>query len=344
MPETYPMAFITAPGKVEFQQCTLPDLGPRDVLIQVRASAICGSDLHLFKGRHPFAPLPVAAGHEIAGQVLEIGPQVSLVSPGDRVAVEPVIACGECHFCLIGEYHRCLHISFQYRQGQGGFTPYFIAHERWLHQLPASLSYAEGALLEPLSVAVHAVGRAGFQPGASSAIFGDGAIGLFMLLVIKHTGGGETFIAGIQPHRLELARQMGASAAINSLEEDPLPRILQATSGMGVERAFEAVGIEPTLVQALESLRKGGTAVLVGLFEQPLVSIPANLFIQKEITLSGSQGYCWDFQRAIRLIEQQGLRYGQMITHRLPLESIQEGFELLLDPANRAVKVVVTID
>lgn len=344
MPKTYPMAFITAPGKVEFRKRTLPDLAPHDVLIQVRASAICGSDLHLFKGRHPFAPLPVAAGHEIAGQVLKVGPQVTLVEPGERVAVEPVIVCGECHFCRIGEYHRCLNISFQYRQGQGGFTPYFIANEQWVHKLPASLSYSEGALLEPLSVAVHAVGRAGFQPGASSAIFGDGAIGLFILLVTRHTGGGETLVAGIQPHRLELAQQLGASAVINSLEEDPLPHILQATSGMGVDRAYEAVGIETTLTQALESLRKGGIAVLVGIFEQPLVSIPANLFVQKEIRLAGSQGYCWDFQRAIRLVEQQNLRYDKMITHTLPLESLQEGFELLQDPANRAVKVVLTID
>jgi 2-desacetyl-2-hydroxyethyl bacteriochlorophyllide A dehydrogenase len=338
------MAVIAAPGKVDFRERTLAELGPQDVLIKVRASAICGSDMHIFKGRHPFAPLPVAVGHEIAGEVIETGLKVSRIAPGDRVAVEPVIVCGECHFCLRGEYHRCMNISFQYRQGQGGFTPYFIAAERWVHRLPASLSYAEGALLEPLSVAVHAVGRAGIHPGDTSAIFGDGAIGLFMLLVIKHTGGGETFVVGILPHRLRQAKKMGASAAINSLEEDALERIRDYTSGMGADLAFEAVGIEATLVQTLESLRKGGKAVLVGIFEKPQVSIPANLFIQKEISLTGSQGYCWDFQTAIKLIEQQGLQFSSMITHTLPLEALQEGFDLLMDPVNRAIKVVVTID
>ena len=153
----YHTAIVTEPGIIEFQERALPELGTKDVLIKVKAASICGSDLHVYKGKHPSAPLPVAVGHEVSGEVVRIGGNVSGVALSDRVAVEPVIACGKCHFCLRGKYHLCTKISFQYRQGQGGFAPYFVVNERWLHKLPEDISYEEGALIEPLAVAIHAV-------------------------------------------------------------------------------------------------------------------------------------------------------------------------------------------
>jgi threonine dehydrogenase-like Zn-dependent dehydrogenase len=313
-------------------------------LIKVRAAAICGSDLHIFKGNHPFAALPVAVGHEIAGQVLETGKEVKKVKEDDRVAVEPVIVDGDCDFCRRGDYHLCENISFQYRQGQGGFTQFFIADEKWLHKLPKFLPYEQGALLEPLSVAVHAVKKAQLEIGDRCAIFGDGAIGLLILLAAKHSGVRDTYVVGLQQHRLELAGEFGATAVINNFRQDAVGIIGEYTSQSGVEVAFEAVGIETTLVQSLKVLKKGGSAVLVGIFEQPEIRIPANLFIQKEINLIGSQGYNWDFQTALTLVEGKDLPIGKLITHRLPLESLQEGFELLMDPKKKAVKVVIMID
>src|SRR5512135_2048686 len=121
MTQTYPMAIVSAPGKVEFLEKKLPELSPKEVLIGVKASSICGSDLHIFKGKHPSAPLPVAIGHELSGRVLKIGNAVSKLSEGERVVVEPVITCGQCDFCKRGEYNLCTRISFQYRKGQGAF-------------------------------------------------------------------------------------------------------------------------------------------------------------------------------------------------------------------------------
>ncbi|HSF80516.1 MAG TPA: alcohol dehydrogenase catalytic domain-containing protein [Anaerolineales bacterium] len=343
MQATYPMAYVTAPGKVEFREHRLPKMQVHQVLVKVRAASICGSDLHIFKGRHPAAPLPVAVGHELSGEIVQVGSEVTLLKEGDRVAVEPVIACGNCHFCQRGEYHLCLNISFQYRQGQGAFAPYFVADERWVHTLPANVSFAEGALLEPLSVAVHAVRKSGLQFGQTSAVFGAGAIGLLLLMVIKQAGGGDCFVVDLQPHRLEAARQL-SGIALNAREVDVLMYINEATSSLGVERSYEAVGIEATLVQALQVLKKGGIATLVGIFEEPQVSIPANLFVQREITLSGSQGYCWDFQRALELVGDGRVQLGALITHRLPLPALQQAFDLLSEPGNKGIKVVVTID
>jgi 2-desacetyl-2-hydroxyethyl bacteriochlorophyllide A dehydrogenase len=343
MKKVYPMAVVTVPGKVEFKERTITQLSDHDVLIRVRAAAICGSDLHVFNGRHPSVPLPSAIGHELSGVVERVGKGVSLFQEGDRVVVEPVIVCGTCEFCLSGRYNLCTQISFQYRQGQGAFTPYFVAEERWVHHLPESISFEEGALVEPLAVAVHAVGKAGIKLGWTSTIFGDGAIGLLILMLIKRSGGGETLVVGAQEHRLAKAMELGASEVFDNCEGDAVSAIMERTYGAGTDLSFEAVGQEQTLLQSLMVLRKGGTAVLLGIFEEPEVRITPNLFIQKEISLVGSQGYCWDFQTALKLMGQGAVRPGEIITHVLPLESLQDGFQLLMDKASQAIKVVIKV-
>jgi len=344
MEKTYPMAMVTAPGKVEFREKKLPKLSPKDVLIGVEASSICGSDLHIFKGKHPAAPLPVAIGHELSGKVLRIGKKVSKVKEGDRVVLEPVIVCGECYFCRRGEYNLCTNISFQYRKGQGGFAPYFVAKEDWVYSLPEEVSFEEGALIEPLSVALHAVEKGSLQFGHTVAIFGAGAIGLLVLLLIQRSGTGETFVIDVQDHRLKKAKEFGAFHILNNSKEDVIQNIFGITSQLGVDKSFEAVGMESTLVQSLKVLKKGGTSILVGIFEDPDVKIPANLFVQKEISLIGSQGYCWDFKKALKLIEYGKIKLNPLITHVLPLSSLQEGFELLLDPEKKSIKVVIKIE
>lgn len=341
MDKTYPMAFVSAPGRIEIQEKRLAPLSPKDVLIGVKACSICGSDLHIFGGRHPFAPLPMAIGHELSGEVLGVGTGVSKVREGDRVVVEPVITCGRCYFCQKGEYHLCAQITFQYRKGQGGFAPYFVVEEDWVHPLPQGISYEEGALIEPLSVALHAVQKGRLQPGYTIAIFGAGAVGLLILLMTRLSGIVEVFVADVQEFRLKKAEVLGASAVIHNRKDDAVEKILGGTSQLGVDRAFEAVGLESTLVQSLQVLKKGGSAVVVGIFEEPQVRIPANLFIQREISLLGSQGYCRDFQTALKLVEKGQVNLRELMTHVLPLSSLQKGFELLTDPGGEAIKVVI---
>jgi len=344
MNKTFPMAVVAAPGKVEFREQVLGQLHDHDVLIRMKAAAICGSDLHIFKGRHPSAPLPAAVGHELAGRVERVGGQVSRFREGDRVVVEPVIACGKCEFCLSGRYNLCSNISFQYRRGQGGFAPYFICDESRLYPLPANATYEEGALVEPLSVAVHAVNKAGIRFGNTVTIFGDGAIGLFVLMLVDNLGPGDTFLAGARADRLALATALGAIHVFDNLQEDAVAGILAQTSGLGTDFSFEAVGLQKTLQQSLDVLKKGGTAVLLGIFEEPKITLAPNLFIQKEISLVGSQGYCRDFQAALKLMEKKRVQPGRLISHVLPLDSLQEGFELLMDEKTDAIKVVIKMD
>jgi len=344
MKQPYPMAIVSSPGKIEFQEKRVPSLSSKDVLIGVKACAICGSDLHIFKGSHPAAPLPIAIGHELSGEVLNIGENVSKVKEGDRVVVEPVVICGECYFCRSGQYHLCLNISFQYRKGQGGFARYFVAEEDWVHKIPEKVSFEEGALIEPLSVAVHAIKKGNLQFGHTVAIFGSGAIGLLILLLSRLFGMAEVFVVDVQPYRLKRAKEFGASDVLDNSKGDAVQKIFEKTSQLGVDRSFEAVGLQSTLIQSLKVLKKGGTCILVGIFEDQDVKIPANLFIQKEISLSGSQGYCWDFQTALTLVEKAIVPLKKMVTHVLPLSSLQEGFELLMDSKSKTIKVVIKVE
>ena len=340
----HPMAVVTSPGKLEFIQRTLPSLGPTDVLLRVKACSICGGDIHLYKGKHPLASLPMAIGHEISGEVMEIGGGASKISVGDRVAVEPVVTCGDCYFCLRGEYHLCQNIRYQYSAGQGGFTPYFVVPERWVHRLPDSISYEEGSLLEPLAVAVHAARKADLGLGRSAAIFGAGGIGLFLLQAVKAAGCGKVVISDLLEHRLKTALSLGAGLAVNAGQEDPVERIFKETGGLGVDRSFEAVGLEKTFQQSAQVLKKGGICVLIGLFEDPLnVHFPVNLFVQREIQIRGCRGYCWDFQAGLELIRAGQVQLKPLISHQLPLSDLPKAFDILLDPQSKAIKVVIQV-
>jgi 2-desacetyl-2-hydroxyethyl bacteriochlorophyllide A dehydrogenase len=286
----------------------------------------------------------MAIGHEISGEVIEVGQSVSRVSLGDRVAVEPVMVCQKCYFCLRGAYHLCQNIQYQYSAGQGGFTPFFVVSEDRVHPLPDFLSYEEGALLEPLAVAVHAAKKAEPDLGNSAAIFGAGGIGLFLLQVVKAAGCGSVFIVDLLEHRLETARSLGATLAIDAARVAPVEKILEETGNLGVDRSFEAVGLEKTLQQSAHSLKKGGICVLIGLFEEPLkVNFPVNLFVQREIQVRGCRGYCWDFQTALELIKSRTVQLKPLVSHRLPLSELSRAFEILLDPKSGANKIVIQV-
>ena len=341
MNEVYPMAMVKTPGKVEFEDRPVPELTAGQVLIKTRAVSICGSDVHTFKGKHPFAPLPAALGHELSGEIAGVGEEVNRLQIGDRVVLEPMITCGHCEFCLKGVYNLCTNVSYYHRMGQGAFTPYFVADQQRVFKLPANVTFEEGALVEPLAVAVHAVKKAGIKMGEHVAIFGVGAIGLMILVLSRLQGAAGVFAVDVHEFRIEKARSLGAAGAFSNADGEALAQIIDRTGGFGVEVSFEAVGIQQTFVQALQVLKKGGHAVVAGLNAEPEVTLPANIFVQKEISLSGTQGYCHDFQTALALLENGAVDLSPFITHTLPSDAIQEGFDLLTTPGNEAVKVVI---
>lgn len=333
------MAVLETPGQALLVEREVPQLGDTQVLIAVKAASICGGDLHIYRGKHPSAPPPVALGHELAGDVVRVGAKVTSVAVGDRVTVEPVIACGVCPPCLRGEYGYCDHLSYHYRRGQGAMADYFVADQRYTYKLPAGLSYEAGALIEPLAVAVHAVKRARIGVGEKVVIIGAGPIGILVCAVCKAAGAQEIIVSDIADVRLQMACAMGATRIVISLNESVVDVVRQITDGRGLSRSIECVGSEKTFEQAMRCLCKGGVATIVGIFEQPIIQVPATLFVSQEITVQGAQGYCWDFETALALTKTIDL--GQLVSHVFPLQEVDRALKTALNREAKPVKIVL---
>jgi 2-desacetyl-2-hydroxyethyl bacteriochlorophyllide A dehydrogenase len=333
------MTVLQTPGLAQLVERDVPEPGATQVVIAIKACSICGSDLHIYKGKHPSAPLPVSLGHELAGDVIRIGSKVNSVRTGDRVTVEPVIACGACPPCQKGEYGYCDNLSYHYRQGQGAMADYFVVDQRYVYKLPVGMSYEAGALIEPLAVAVHAIKRAKIGVGDKVAIIGVGPIGILVSAACKAAGAREIIVADLANVRLEMAAAMGATRTVNSSQESVVDVVRELTGGRGIGRSFECVGSEKTFEQSMRCLCKGGIATIVGIFEQPTIQIPVTLFVSQEITVQGAQGYCWDFETALALSSVIDL--GRLVSHVFPLDEVDKALKVALNREEKPVKVVL---
>lgn len=339
-PITNHVGEVYEPFKTRFLERQIQELAPDEVLVRVRASAICGSDLHIARGLHPSAPLPVTIGHEFSGDVVAVGSQVTNARIGQRVTVEPCIVCGKCDACRHGNYGYCEHISFTYRRGDGAMADYVVVKEPYVYELPEYLSYETGALIEPLSVATHAVRRADIRLGETVLIIGAGAIGMMVAAMCRRSGAARIIIADFSDARLEAALQVGATDAVNSGRVDLEEEVRRLTNGKGVDKSFECVGRESCFLQAIMTLKANGTCTVVGIYEKPMVTFPASRLVTHEIHIQGAQGYCWDFPIAIAAA--RDLPMERFVTHTFPMDQLQQALETALDPKSGSIKVVLT--
>ncbi len=330
---------VYEPFKVRFLTKKIEELRSDEVLVKVKSSAICGSDLHIARGMHPSAPLPVTIGHEFSGDVAAIGENVHNVRIGDRVTVEPCIVCGECEACRHGEYGYCEQISFTYRNGDGAMADYVVVKAPYVYPLPDYLSYDTGALIEPLSVATHAVRRADVRLGERVLIIGAGAIGMMVAAMCRRSGAAEVIIADFSENRLKMALEVGATKAINSKELDLETEIMKLTDCKGVDKSFECVGRESCFNQAIMTLKRNGVATIVGIYEHPQVQFTASRLVTHEIKIQGAQGYCWDFPIAIKAAKEIPME--KFVTHTFSLDQLQEALDTALDRESNSIKVIV---
>ncbi len=331
---------VIAEGQTDFFTRTVALPKEDSVIIAVRASALCGSDLHIFKAKHPSVPLPATIGHEFSGDIVAVGSGVTHLHVGDRVTVEPCEACGICDACLHGEYGSCDKLSFIYRKGDGAMADYITVKASSVFVLPDTLSYEAGALIEPLAVAVHAVRRADVRMGQTVLVLGAGAIGLLAAALCKHSGAADVIVSDYSKFRLDMARELGATCAVNLAEGSDLETIVrQRTGGKGVDRVLECVGRQETFVQAMTLVCKQGLATVVGIFEQPEITIPVMKLVTNEIRVQGSQGYCWDFPIAMQFAREIALE--KLITHQFPLDQLQQALTTALDRTQNTVKVIL---
>lgn len=331
---------VVSEGEVAFFEREVALPREDEVVIHIKASALCGSDLHTYKAAHPTVPLPATIGHEFSGDIAAIGANVRHLCMGQRVTAEPCEACGVCEACRQGEYGACDKLSFIYRRGDGAMADYITVKAASVFTLPDSMSYEAGALVEPTAVAVHAVRRADVRLGDNVLVIGAGAIGLITAALCKRMGAREVIVTDMDPFRLEMAKTLGATRTVDPGNGDDLAEtVLLHTGGRGVDKSFECVGREATFVQAITALRKKGLATVVGIFEKPQITFSVMPLINKELRIQGSQGYCWDFPTALHMAEELDIE--RLVTHTFKLEDLKKALDTALDRSARSIKVLL---
>ena len=333
------IAFVREPYKVSIEERDLREMGDDEAVIEVKSSSICGSDLHIFKGKHPSVKLPVTIGHEFSGVVAAIGKDNNGFTVGDRVVLEPIINCGKCEACKSGNYGLCENATFSYRVGDGAMADFVVCKTAHLFKLSDSMSFDVGALIEPLSVANRAVKRSGAEAGDSVIIFGAGTIGLFITAILSYKGIKDITVVDYAAKRLEAALSLGASHIVD-LSVSNLEEFISENNPKGFDASFEVVGKEVTFNNALKYLKVDGTLVQVGIYEEPNISFDVSVLVSKQIKIVGTQGYNNDFEEVIEIADKLDLE--QLITHVYPLSRLQDALECNLNSSKTdAIKVLI---
>jgi 2-desacetyl-2-hydroxyethyl bacteriochlorophyllide A dehydrogenase len=315
-----------------------------DVILRVRAVGICGTDVHIFKGHDignlPHLPIPFVLGHEFAGEISKLGKGVKNYKLGDRVCAEIALSCGECYYCKNNEPLYCVSVREIGVDLDGAYTEYVAVPARNLHLIPDSMTFEEGALVEPLSSAMHPFERLSLGIGDTIAIVGAGPIGLLAVGVAKSLGFGKIIVAGRHRNRLELAQYMGADHVVDIDDEDPIKKVRNLTRGeMGADVVLEAAGNPIALGQSLEMCRKDGQVCFAGATVEP-ATINSLLIVGKALRVFGSFDYTWlTFERSIEMIASKKIDPKKIVTHRFPLEDVNKAFDVLLK--REAAKVIM---
>ncbi|MBY9004342.1 MAG: alcohol dehydrogenase catalytic domain-containing protein [Candidatus Lokiarchaeota archaeon] len=308
-----------------------PKLGYGEILLKVAYCGICGSDLHAFKGKHPFVPLPATPGHEFSGKISLIGEGVSEFEIGDRVTVEPSLVCNKCYNCKSGRYNICSELRVMGCQGDGAMADFIVIPANKAISLPDNLSLKHATLVEPLAVGVHAVTRGGNLLNKNIVVIGAGMIGLAVLICVVKAGAKRIIVTDLSDDRLEMAKNLGATSTINVSKINPVEKILSEQPHEGIDVVFECVGIEKSIRDAMDLLRKGGRVVVVGVFGNEVKINMANVQ-DREQEIIGSLMYTRsDFIKAIQMITNASFPLEMFITKTFPLEKVEEAFRAALD-------------
>ncbi|HUX22332.1 MAG TPA: galactitol-1-phosphate 5-dehydrogenase [Spirochaetia bacterium] len=322
-----------------------PTIEDNEVLVQVKACGICGSDVHGMDGSTGRRIPPIVMGHEAAGVISRIGSAVTGWKIGDRVTFDSTVYCGTCWYCRRGDIHLCdnrrvLGVSCDEYRRNGAFAESVAVPEHILYSIPERLSFEEAALCEPLSIAVHAVHRTRISIGDTAVVAGSGMIGLLLIQVLRSAGCGKIIAIDLEDDKLAMAERLGATVGLNPRKADPVAAIQGLTGGRGADIAFEVVGIGATLNIAVESLRKGGILTLVGNLTA-VDEFPHQAVVTREITLNGSCASRGDYPACLELLQNGAIDTKAFISRTAPLSEGAQWFERLHRKEPGLLKVIL---
>jgi L-iditol 2-dehydrogenase len=332
-------AFLPCPSRVVLREVPRPKPGKGEALVAVKRIGVCGSDIHVWHGKHPYTSYPVIQGHELSGVVEEVG-EGAEVKVGKKVTVQPQVFCGTCAPCRRGDYHICENLKVMGFQTEGGAREYWKVQASKLIPLPEEVSLDEGAMVEPLSVAVHAVGKAGDVRGRRAVVLGAGPIGNFVAQVLR-VRGAQVLISDPNPYRLELAEKVGIPG-VNPREKELGAAVLDRW-GEPADLWFECVGVEETISQAIDLSAKGGTVVVVGVFPER-VRVNMGFVQDHELTLRGALMYKReDMLEAVELFRSRKVQGEPLITQRFRFTDYEKAYRFIDENKERVMKVMIEV-
>lgn len=336
---------IGVPLRIE--HIPIPEIGEDEILVQVKAVGLCGSDIHILKeGLTLTAFKPITPGHEAAGIVARVGSKVQGWTQGERVSVLPGIYCGICPQCLQGRGELCERRRMIGIQTEGALAEYLKIPAKNLVRLPDNVPFTVGAIMtDAVATPFHAlIDRAGLKSGETVAVFGVGGLGLHAVQIAKLAGARQIIAVDIRNEQLERARNVGADTTINSRDGSAASLIMAATEGRGVDVAAEFVGLTETIAQAVESAAAGGRIVVSGIGSEPITTVPPAVLVRRELSLMGSYAFTKQtIERLMDLIASGKLALEASVTHTFSLDEVNEGLDVLQKKIGNPTRVVITL-
>lgn len=339
-------AVYYGPRDVRIEEKEVPEIGDKELLVKVHACGVCGTDVKTVLRGHPLIKPPAVLGHEVAGEIIRIGKDVTEHRTGERVIVAPYVPDGTCYYCLHGRYTLCTEL-YEESLTPGGFAEFVKVPpnivKKGTLEIPDTVSYEEAALTEPLACCLHGIEECHVGVGDCVAIVGDGPIGLMHLQLAKVKGATKIILSGQLNDRLRLAEELGASVTVNETEESPVKKVMEETNNRGGDAVIVAVGSVAAVEQGLKLVRKGGIVNLFGGFPgQSELKLDPNLIHYSEVTVTGTFGFSHiNFARALQLINTRSVKMNKLITHRFKLDEVLTAIDMLAD--RKGLKAVVTI-
>ncbi|WP_307000290.1 NAD(P)-dependent alcohol dehydrogenase [Lederbergia panacisoli] len=338
-------AILNKPLDIEVEQVAVPVPKKDEALVKVYCIGVCGSDVHYYEhgkiGRYEVKE-PLILGHELAGEVVGIGDDVKNVSVGDRVAVEPGVTCGKCEYCKSGRYNLCPDVIFMATPPvDGAWAEYVVIRSDFLFKIPDEMSYEEGALLEPLSVGIHAMKRGKATMADRLFVSGLGPIGLLAIQAAKMFGITEIYASDVVPFRRQLAKGLGVTAVFDPIHEDIKERISTLTEQKGVNLVVETSGNGKAISDTVKIVNRGGRIVLIGLPTTDSITLDVNVLIDGEIDVFGVFRYANTYPIAIQALKNSQINIEDIITHKFSLKEIKDAVELARTQKDTSVKVMI---
>ena len=336
---------LTAYNHLEIQDWSCPEIAPDEVLLRVAACGICGSDIHGMDGSTGRRQPPIIMGHEAAGTIVEVGGSVRDWVAGERVTFDSTIYCGRCWYCRRGDINLCDHrrvlgVSCDDYRRHGAFAEFVAVPQQVLYRVPADVTFIHAALVEPLSIALHAVARSRVALGDTAVVVGTGMIGLLVVQALRAAGCGRIYGIDVDSKRLEMACQFGADEGFRSDTSDVLAEVLRRTCGRGADLALEVVGATATVQLAIASVRKGGQVTLVGNLA-PKVEFPLQAAVTREIAINGTCASRGEYPACLEMIAKGRIQVAPLVSAVAPLRDGPPWFERLHRGGEGLLKVVL---